>query len=78
MVPRQVFHSLKVKSVWAVKSDGKTLSEHFTQVESLTAAVKAPRAVRKAGGLAQVVLHKADGEISQERIYGKDPPAKSR
>ena len=47
MVARQIFHSLKVKSVWAVKSDGKTLSEHFTQVESLTAAVKAARAVRR-------------------------------
>ena len=76
MSARQVFHSLKVKSVWAVKRSGKTLSEHFTQVESQTAAVKAARAVRKAGGLGQVVFHKADGEIIEERTYGKDPPAK--
>jgi hypothetical protein len=31
------------------------------------------RAVREEGGLAQLVVHKLDGKISEEFTYGADP-----
>ena len=46
---------------------------HDSQRESEEAAIEAGRAAYDGGGLGQAVLHEADGEIREERTYGKDP-----
>ena len=70
---RQVFHSIRSKQGWGLVSNGRTISRHGSQRESEQAAVNAGRAAFDRGGLGQAVLHKADGEIREERTYGKDP-----
>jgi hypothetical protein len=70
---RQVFNSSLSKKGWIVSRSGKTLSNHPSQKESEAAAIAAARQVYGGGGLAQVVLHKSDGTIREERTYGKDP-----
>ncbi|ARP67145.1 DUF2188 domain-containing protein [Mesorhizobium japonicum] len=73
MAKRTVFHSSPSKSGWKVTQGGNTVSDHKTQKASEAAATAAGRAVHKAGGLAQAVLHKAKGTIREERTYGADP-----
>jgi hypothetical protein len=71
---RQVFHSiLTKKDGWVVQLDKQVQSKHPNQKETEKAAVKAARGVYESGGLGQAVLHKLDGEIREERTYGKDP-----
>jgi hypothetical protein len=70
---RRVFHSIRTKVGWQVKEGGKTLSRHATQAESHAAAVAAGKRAYESGGLAQAILHKADGSIKEERTYGRDP-----
>ena len=56
-----------------VTSGGKQLSNHETQKECEAAAIAAAKQVYREGGLGQAVLHKTNGEIREERTYGKDP-----
>lgn len=70
---RKVYHSVPTQKGWAVKSAGKTVSNHRTQKASEDAAAAAGRRAEAQGGLGQAVLHKADGTIKTEWTYGKDP-----
>ena len=72
--PRQVFHSiLTKKDGWVVLLDKRVVSKHANQKEPDQAAVEEARATYKDGGLGQAVLHKLNGEVREERTYGKDP-----
>jgi hypothetical protein len=70
---RKVFNSSLTRDGWMVTSGGKQLSNHETQKEAEAAAVAAARKAYQEGGLGQAVLHKSNGEIREERTYGKDP-----
>lgn len=70
---RRVFHSVPSGNGWAVKSSGRTVSNHRTQAASEHAAVKAGHKAENGGGLGQAVLHRSDGTIKEERTYGNDP-----
>ena len=70
---RHVFHSSLTKNGWVVREGGETVSRHTNQKGAETAARIAGRRALEDGGLGQAVLHKANGEIREERTYGKDP-----
>ena len=71
---RQVFHSLLTKdNGWVVLHDKQVVSKHANQKASEKAAVEEARAHYDDGGFGQAVLHKLDGQIREERTYGKDP-----
>ena len=69
---RKVFHSSMTKNGWVVTEGGETVSRHSNQKANEAAAIEAGRKAHKDGGLGQAVLHKANGEIREERTYGKD------
>ena len=74
MLWRKVFHSSpNGDKGWKVTSGGETVSKHKTQAASERAAIKAGRKTQNAGNLGQAVLHKRNGQVRQERTYGKDP-----
>jgi Uncharacterized protein conserved in bacteria (DUF2188) len=70
---RKVFHSSMTKNGWVVTEGGETVSRHSNQKANEAAAIAAGRKAHEDGGLGQAVLHKANGEIREERTYGKDP-----
>lgn len=70
---RKIYHSVPTDKGWAVKSDGRTISNHRTQKTSESAACAAGRKVEAHGGLGQAVLHKTNMRIREERTYGNDP-----
>lgn len=73
MAKRQVFHSSHTKEGWVVTSEGKVVGGFNNQAEAEAEAMRLGRKAQEEGGLGQAVLHKADGEIKEERTYGKDP-----
>jgi hypothetical protein len=73
MAKRQVCHSSNTKEGWVVTSDGKILGGFNTQADAESEAMRLGKKAEEDGGLGQAVLHKADGEIKEERTYGKDP-----
>ena len=54
---------------WAVTSEGSTLSVHVLK----TAAVETGVKFAKANQPSQLVIHRANGTIEDERTYGNDP-----
>jgi hypothetical protein len=56
-------------SRWAVTTGGGTLSTHVTKVEAITAGVTVARANQPS----QLLIHRADGTIEDERTYENDP-----
>jgi hypothetical protein len=70
---RSVYHSILTKEGWTVMLDKAALSLHDTQRESEREAMALAKKDHAGGGLSQVVFHKSDGVISEERTYGKDP-----
>ena len=70
---RKVFHSSMTKNGWVVTEGGETVSRNSNQKANEAAAIAACRKIQKDGGLSQAVMHKANGEIREERTYGKDP-----
>ncbi len=72
---RDVYHSTPNAhgNGWVVTKNGQKVSGHRRQETSERAAIKAGRAAHEGGGLGQAVLHKKDGQIREERTYGKDP-----
>lgn len=54
---------------WAVKHNGVVLSTHSTKQPAIDAGVK----VARANAPSQLVIHRADGTIEDERTYGDDP-----
>jgi hypothetical protein len=73
MARRQVFHSSPSRDGWKVTQSGKTVSTHETQKQAEAAAIAAGRKVLAGGGSGQAILHKANGQIREERTYGGDP-----
>ena len=73
MAKRQVFHSSNTKKGWVVTSEGKVLEGFNTQAEAEAEAMRLAKNAEEDGELGQAVLHKADGEIKEERTYGEDP-----
>jgi hypothetical protein len=78
MAKRQSFHSVfdQKANEWHVKEAGRSgpvKSTHSTQAKAEAAAVKAGKAVQRAGGKGQAVFHKKDHQIKKEYTYGKDP-----
>jgi hypothetical protein len=70
---RKVYHSSNTKEGWKVTHEGKALSGHSSQEEAEAEAIRLGKKAQEDSGLGQAVLHKADGEIREERTYGKDP-----
>lgn len=56
-------------SMWKVTHSGATLSNHLTK----SAAVDAGVTVARANMPSQLIIHRADGTIEDERTYGDDP-----
>lgn len=56
-------------TLWAVTHQGSTLSTHITK----SAAVDAGVSIAKANQPSQLIIHRADGTIEDERTYGNDP-----
>lgn len=54
---------------WAVKHAGNVLSTHILKQAAVDAGVKVARANQPS----QLVIHRADGTIEDERTYGDDP-----
>ena len=70
---RQVYHSVLKRDGWRVVLNGRAVSAHETQKESEAEAISLGKQSYDQGGLGQAVLHKSNGEIREERTYGKDP-----
>jgi len=70
---RQVYHSVLKRDGWRVVQNGKAVSAHDTQKEAEAEAINLGRQAYDQGGLGEAVLHKSNGEIREERTYGKAP-----
>ena len=54
---------------WAVTTGGRTLSTFVTKSDAITAGVTVARANQPS----QLLIHRANGTIEDERTYGNDP-----
>lgn len=54
---------------WSVKHAGSVLSTHAVKTDAVDAGVR----VAKANQPSQLIIHRADGTIEDERTYGDDP-----
>lgn len=54
---------------WSVTHQGAVLSTHALKTDAVDAGV----AVARANQPSQLVIHRADGTIEDERTYGDDP-----
>ena len=70
---RKVYHSVLSQGPWKIRHNDQTVSTHETQKDAEQAAMELGRRAEADGSLGQAVLHKGDGTIREERIYGKDP-----
>jgi len=68
-VRKRVFVVPRKGEGWAVKEDGKIVRKFSNKEE----AVQFGRTLAKGTSLSQLVIHKKDGTIQEERTYGKDP-----
>ena len=72
MPTRKTYHVVpSPKGGWNVEAEkaSRPSSRHGTKDEVVTRA----RELAKQQNLGQVVIHKKDGTIQEERTYGKDP-----
>jgi hypothetical protein len=58
---------------WAVKQPGIRTETSGTKAACVAVATGRARDLWAGGRLAQVVIHRADGRIQEERTYGRDP-----
>lgn len=56
-------------SYWAVTHGGSTLFTHVTKADAIIAGVTVARANQPS----QLLIHRANGTIEDERTYGDDP-----
>lgn len=66
---RKQFHVVPNGSLWKVSHAGRVLSNHLSK----SAAVDAGVAVAKQNQPSQLIIHRANGTIEDERTYGQDP-----
>lgn len=57
------------QSQWRVTHQQRTVSLHHLKVEAVDAGV----AIARVNAPSQLVIHRADGTIEDERTYGDDP-----
>ncbi len=73
MPERKVYHvePSRDREGWDIKEQGamKPESHHQRKQEAVLVA----RKMAKSHPLGQVVIHKADGSVEEERTYGRDP-----
>jgi uncharacterized protein YdaT len=65
------YHVVSNDGSWKVKGENsaRASSVHETKAE----AVNAARELAKSQGNTQVIIHKQNGRIQEERTYGHDP-----
>ncbi len=73
MSSRRVYHVTPATDVgeWEIKEEGlpRARSRHQSKQE----AVEAARRLAKSQPLGQIIIHRSDGTIEEERTYGSDP-----
>lgn len=69
MATRKRYDVVPSGTNWAVKHEGAVLSTHILKVTAIDAGVK----VARNNAPSQLVIHRADGTIEDERTYEKDP-----
>lgn len=69
MKPRLIMHLVPHAGAWLLKDSCGHESPHKTKLEAVRAGAKRGRK----HGHAQLVIHKRDGKIQEERTYGADP-----
>lgn len=56
-------------AVWSLTHAGGTVSSHVLKTDAVTAGVR----VAQAHQPSQLLIHRMDGTIEDERTYGNDP-----
>jgi hypothetical protein len=69
MSTRKRYEVVPAGTNWSVKHAGAVLSNHALKSAAVDAGVK----VAKANQPSQLLIHRADGTIEDERTYGDDP-----
>lgn len=69
MSKRKVVHLVPNGDNWALKVNGKTVSNHHLKQRALENG----RKIAKSADLGQLVVHKGNGTIQTEHTYGDDP-----
>lgn len=69
MATRKRYDVVPSGTNWAVTHQGATLSSHILKTDAIDAGVK----VARANTPSQLVIHRADGTIEDERTYENDP-----
>lgn len=71
MPKRETYHVTHGDDRWKVQKEGA--QRPAKTFENKDKAVDFGRDVAKHQPLGQLIIHKKDGRIQEERIYGKDP-----
>lgn len=66
---RVVYHVVPHKEGWAIKRSREVVDTHPTKAEAVQRGMELGRSHVKG----QLVIHKKDGTIQEERTYGADP-----
>ena len=74
MATRQVYHVVPGGNSWRVEKEGASRPSAMT--DDKNQAVERARELAEGEPLGQVIIHKQDGTIEKEYIYGKDPKDK--
>lgn len=71
MASRKTYHVTNRDGDWIVQAEkaARASSKHSNKAEAADRAVD----LAKSQGLSQVIIHRQDGTIQEERTYGKDP-----
>lgn len=68
-MPRKRYDIVPASANWHLKHAGRVLSTHRVKSDAVNAGVT----VAKANQPSQLLIHRADGTIEDERTYGNDP-----
>lgn len=66
---RKRYDVVHKNGLWCVTHSGETLSRHFTKSFAVDAGIQ----VARANVPSQLLIHREDGTIEDERTYGNDP-----
>jgi hypothetical protein len=73
MAQREIFHVTPFHNGWQVKGQGATRFDQEAVVDTKERAVQLAREAAAEFDRSQIIIHKADGTIEEERTYGDDP-----
>lgn len=70
-MPRKTYHVVKQDGEWKVEGEHarRAAGVFDTKVQAVERAID----LAKAQPLGQVIIHRGDGVIQEERTYGEDP-----